>query len=115
MQQLDKKLKRKIRVRSRVKGTKERPRLSVFRSNRYIYAQIINDEKGITMLDVSEKHSDKVKGTKKTEKAKALGLLLAKKAMEKKIKKIVFDRGSYSYGGRVASFAQGLREGGLKF
>ena len=115
MNKINKVLKRKIRVRSKIKGTKERPRLSVFRSNKFIYAQIIDDEQGKTILGVSEKHLETVKGMKKLEKAKALGLLLGKKALQKKVKKIVFDKGSYSYSGRVASVAQGAREGGLKF
>jgi len=109
------KLKRQIRVRSKIKGTKDRPRLSVFRSNRYIYAQIINDEVGKTIVGVSEKHlGDKVPTTK-VDKAKALGLLLAKKAIVKKVKRAVFDRRTYAYFGRVKAVAESAREGGLKF
>lgn len=115
MNKTNKKFKRQTRVRAKIIGTKDRPRLSVFRSNRYIYAQIIDDEQGKTILGVSEKHLETAKGMKKSEKAKALGLLLAKKALQKKVKKVVFDRGSYSYRGRVTSFAEGGREGGLKF
>ena len=114
MNKNDRKLKRQIRTRSKIKGTEERPRLSVFKSNRFIYAQLINDEKGITIVGVSEKHL-KEKPTGKTAKAKAVGVLLAKKAVDKKIKKVVFDRGSYSYHGRVSSIAEGAREGGLEF
>lgn len=115
MNKKDRKLQRKIRVRSKVKGTRERPRLSVFRSNRFIYAQLVNDEIGETIIGVSEKHlSDKTK-PKKKESAKMIGMLLAKKAQEKKIKKIVFDRGSYAYQGRVRGVADGAREGGLEF
>jgi len=111
----DKKLKRTIRVRSKIKGTKDRPRLSVFRSSRYIYAQIIDDEVGKTIVGVSEKHlGDKVPTTK-VDKAKALGRLLAKKAIEKKVKKVVFDRRGYAYFGRVSAVADGAREGGLQF
>ena len=114
MNRIDRKLKRKIRVRSKIIGTKDRPRLSVFRSNKFIYAQLIDDEKGKTILGVSEKHLGKIKDMKKIEKAKALGLLVAKKALSKKIEQVVFDRGSYSYHGRVSLVAQGAREGGLK-
>lgn len=115
MIQNDKKLQRKIRVRSKIKGTGNLPRLCVYRSNKYIYVQLIDDDKRGTILGVSEKHLDRVKGMKKSERARALGELLAKKAAEKKIKKIVFDRGSYPYRGRVMAVAQGAREGGLEF
>lgn len=115
MYKIDKKLKRTIRVRSKIKGTKDRPRLSVFRSNRYIYAQIINDEEGKTIVGVSEKHLDKKAVTGKIDKARTLGLLLAKKAIDKKIKKVVFDRRCYAYHGRVELVAEGARMGGLKF
>src|SRR3990167_8897496 len=94
-------LKRKIRVRAKIKGTEEKPRLSVFRSNRFVYAQLINDEKGQTILGVSEKGID--------------GKTIGKKAIEKKVKQVVFDRGSYPYHGRVSAIAEGAREGGLKF
>ncbi len=110
----DKKSRRQIRVRSRVRKNAERLRLSVFRSNKYIFAQLIDDEKGKTIIGVSEKSLKNKEGTK-TEKAKALGLLMASKAKAKKITKIVFDRGSYSYHGRVKNIAEGLREGGLEF
>lgn len=106
------KTRRQIRTRNSIKNS-GRPRVSVFRSNKYISAQIIDDEKNETIIAVSEKNI-KVKGTK-TEKAKALGLLLAEKAKVKKVKKVVFDRGSYSYHGRVRQVAEGLREGGLEF
>lgn len=115
MKKLDKKLKRKIRVRSKIKGTKDRPRLSVFRSNKFIYTQIIDDEQRKTVLGISDRHLETGKSMKKLEKAKALGLLLAEKASQKKIKKIAFDKGSYAYRGRVAALAEGAREGGLKF
>lgn len=109
------KIRRKIRTRRRIMGTKERPRLSVFRSNRFVYAQLINDEIGKTVVGVSEKHlSEKVK-LKKIELAKLVGSLLARKAQEKKIKKVVFDKGSYAYQGRVRGVADGAREGGLEF
>ena len=104
---------RKIRVRAKLFGTKERPRLSVFRSNKYIYAQLINDDKGETVASVYENEL-KTKGNK-TEKAKELGILLAKKSSEKKIKSVIFDRGGYKYHGRVKALAEGAREGGLIF
>lgn len=106
--------KRKLRTRSKIKGTKEMPRLSVFKSNKYVSAQLINDIEGKSILGVTEKHLAEKKG-QKTEKAKSLGLLLAKKAIEKKIKKVVFDRGGYSYHGRTKAVADGAREGGLEF
>ena len=109
------KLKRQLRTRAKIRGTQDRPRLSVFKSNRFMYAQIINDEMGKTIVGVSEKHlKDKIT-TGKTAKAKAVGIMLAKKAIDKKIKKVVFDRGSYSYHGRVSAIAEGAREGGLEF
>lgn len=89
-------------------------RLSVFRSNKYISAQIIDDTKGETLVSVSEGELKETKGTK-TERAKNLGLILAKKARDKKISKVVFDRGEFAYHGRVKALAQGAREGGLKF
>lgn len=90
------------------------PRLSVFKSNRFIYAQLINDDARETIVGVSEKHL-KEKLTGKSAKAKAVGILLAKRALDKKIRKVVFDRGSYSYHGRVSEIAKGAREGGLEF
>ena len=111
----NKKLQRKIRVRSRVQGTSARPRLSVYRSNKFIYAQLINDDKAETVLGVSEKNLGKnIKG-QKSDKAKELGIFLAKMAISKKIKAVVFDRGSYAYHGRIKQVAQGAREGGVKF
>lgn len=107
------KLRRQIRVRSKLRNVPGRLRLSVFRSNKYIYAQLIDDEKRETLIGVSEKVLKKT-GTK-SEKAKELGLLLADKAKAKKITKIVFDRGSYAYHGRVKQIAEGLREGGIEF
>lgn len=109
------KLRRQIRIRKKIKGTKDRPRLSVFKSNRFIYAQLINDEEGKTIIGMSEKHLSEKTKLKKKEMAKALGVILAKKAMEKKIKKAVFDKGSYRYQGRVSALADGAREGGLEF
>lgn len=98
----------------KVRGTAEKPRLSVFRSNDAIYAQIIDDTIGKTIIGVSEKLLGSTKGTK-TENAKALGATLAQKAGEKKITSVVFDKGSYKYHGRVKALAEGAREGGLEF
>lgn len=103
--------------RRRVHGTKDVPRLSVFRSNRYIYLQLIDDESGRTIAGISEKKivaSDK-KAVKGKERAKELGVEMAKIAIEKKIKKIVFDKGSYRFHGRVKEIADGARSGGLQF
>ena len=97
--------------RRKVIGTKDRPRLSVFRSNQHIYAQIIDDSAGKTLVSASDV---KEQGTK-LEKAYKLGKDLAKKASKAKIKNVVFDRGGFLYQGRIAQLARGTREGGLKF
>lgn len=106
-------IKRHKKVRRKIKGVRACPRLAVFRANKYIYAQLIDDDKGETLVFVSEKEIDK-RG-KKTENAFLVGKLLAKKALAAKIKKVVFDRGGYQYHGRVESLAEGAREGGLQF
>lgn len=107
-------LRKTRRVRRKIQGSKDMPRLSVFRSNKYIYAQLIDDEKQETILGVSEKKLEKTEGTK-FEKSRKLGILVAKAALSKKIKKVVFDRGRYIYKGRVKALAEGAREGGLTF
>lgn len=107
------KQQRKIRISRNVRGTTDRPRLSIFRSNVAIAAQIIDDTKGVTLVAAAQDQA-KAAGTK-TEKAKQIGLELAKKAQAKKITKVVFDKGSYRYHGRVKAFADGAREGGLQF
>ncbi len=113
---IQRKLKRQTRIRAKVKGTQDRPRLSVFRSSKYMYAQIIDDEKMETLVGVSEKNlKEKATGIKKIERAKKLGLLLAELALGKKITKVVFDKGDYLYHGRVEAVASGAREGGLSF
>lgn len=109
------KITRQKRVRIKVKGRENRPRLSVFRSNKYIYAQIIDDSKGKTIVGISEKNLSLKEKVSKTVRASELGKLLAKKAIAKKISEVIFDRGSYRYHGRVKEFAQGAKEGGLKF
>ncbi len=105
--------KRHEKIRARVSGTTKRPRLYVFRSLKHIYAQIIDDSKGVTTVSASERDI-KVKGNK-TESAFAVGEMIAAKAKEKKIKEVVFDRGGYLYHGRVKALAEGARKGGLKF
>jgi large subunit ribosomal protein L18 len=116
---LERRIRRKKRVRKKVFGTPERPRLSVYRSLKHIYAQIIDDTKGHTLVacsTLSPELREELKGkTKNKEAAKKVGLLLAKKALEKGIKKVVFDRGYYKYHGRVKALAEGAREGGLEF
>jgi large subunit ribosomal protein L18 len=109
----EKRLKRKKRVRAKIFGTKERPRLSVFRTNQHFYAQIIDDEEGKTLVGVNSLQF-KEKLTNK-EKVLKVAEVLAEKAKEKGIKKIVFDRNGFSYKGRIKIFAEKLRELGLEF
>lgn len=97
----------------KIKGTTSMPRLKIHVSNRYVYAQIIDDEKGITIIGASGK--ELASKSKKMEAAKELGMLIAKKAQEKKVKKVVFDRGGKAYHGNVKALAEGAREGGLQF
>ncbi len=109
---------RKKRVREKIYGTAERPRLSVYRSPKHIYAQIINDEEGKTLVSASTlspelRNKLKIKG--KIAAAKAVGELIARKAKDLGMKKVVFDRGGRIYHGRVKSLAEGAREGGLEF
>lgn len=93
----------------------KRPRLSVFRSNKYIYGQIIDDEKGVTLAAAGEVDLEMDKKYSKTERARLVGEMLAKRALEKGVKKVRFDRRKYKYHGRVKALAKGAREGGLKF
>lgn len=110
-------IKRHERVRKKISGSPERPRLSVFRSNFYISAQIIDDSKGVTLVMASSQEKDlvKKKGTKNIEMAKKVGQLLAKRAKAKQITQVVFDKGGYLYHGKVKALADGAREGGLEF
>lgn len=108
-------LRRHKRVRGKISGTAERPRLCVFRSNQNLYAQIIDDTKGVTLVsastldkEIKTKHSNK-------EAAKELGALIAKKAQDNKIKQVVYDRGGYIYHGVVKELAEAAREAGLEF
>lgn len=104
--------KRHKKIRARIFGTKNIPRLSFYKSNKRIYAQIIDDENGNTMVSFL---TDIKKGKTITQKAVEAGKEVAKKAIEKKIEKVVFDRGGFLYTGKVKAFADGAREGGLKF
>ena len=109
----------RIKIRKKISGTSERPRLAVFRSLDNIYAQIIDDSTGNTLVAVSSLAKDakaEVKSIKgKINKSKLIGTILAKKALEKDIKQVVFDRGGFRYHGRVKALADGAREGGLQF
>jgi large subunit ribosomal protein L18 len=102
------------RLRKRLDGTTERPRLAVFRSLKHISAQIIDDSTGVTLVAASS-HEKGLKATGNAEGAKLIGSELAKRAKEKGIKAVVFDRGGFQYHGRVASLAEGAREAGLEF
>ena len=110
-----KRMKRHQRVRKNISGTAERPRLSVYRSLNHIYAQIIDDTKGTTLVSASSLDKDFEGYGGNIDGAKSVGNLVAKKALEKGIKAVVFDRGGYIYHGRVAALADGAREGGLEF
>ena len=108
-------MRRHIRVRGKVSGTPERPRLNVFRSNANIYAQIIDDVNGVTLVAANTLEKGFEGATGNAEAAKKVGLALAERAKAKGIEEVVFDRGGYVYHGRVAALAEGAREGGLKF
>jgi large subunit ribosomal protein L18 len=111
-------LRKHERVRKKVSGTSERPRLNVFRSLKNIYVQIIDDTTGTTLVSASsldEAVKGKIANGGNKEAAKEVGKLIAQKALEKGIKQVVFDRGGYLYHGRVAELAEGAREGGLEF
>lgn len=108
----DKRIRLKAKIRSRINGTKERPRLSVFRSNKFIYAQVIDDTTGKTLVEASDIKT--TKGTK-TERAKAVGKKIAEVCLNAKIDKVVFDRNGFKYTGRIKLVADEARAGGLKF
>jgi large subunit ribosomal protein L18 len=111
----NKRERRRRRIRAKVVGTAERPRLSVFRSNRAITAQLIDDTKGVTIASASSREVQDNKSKAMVDKAFAVGKLIATKAAAIKVKQVVFDRAGYVYAGRVRALAQGAREGGLKF
>lgn len=104
--------RRKARIRAKITGTPERPRLSVFKSHRYLYAQIIDDTKGHTLVSAD---SSKGKGKTPVDRAKEVGVEIAKKAKAAKITKVVFDRSGYLYAGKIKTVADAAREGGLEF
>ena len=108
-------MKRHSRVRSKISGTPERPRLSVFRSENNIYAQIIDDVAGSTLVSASTVEKGFEGSGGKVEAAKKIGALIAERALKKGIEEVVFDRGGYIYHGRVQALADGAREAGLKF
>lgn len=108
--------KRHGRVRSRVMGTAERPRLNVFRSNKHIYAQLIDDLNGVTLASASTQDKElSLDSTSNVEAAGKVGELIAKRALDKDLETVVFDRGGYLYHGRIKALAEAAREAGLKF
>jgi len=114
----DQRKHRHRRVRAKISGTTERPRLNVYRSLENIYAQVIDDSKGHTLVSASTIDTEvakMVKGKSKTEQAKVVGEIIAKRAADAGVSDVVFDRGGYKYHGRVKALAEGAREGGLKF
>ena len=111
----DKRTRRHKKIRMSIIGTKDRPRLFVFRSNQHIYAQLIDDDSAKVLISASDKDVKSVKKQTKSDIAKEVGKLIAKKAVENKIEKVVFDRGGVLFHGRVKALAEGAREGGLKF
>lgn len=111
-------LKRKVRIRKNIFGTEERPRLSVFRSAKHIYAQVVIDSTGSTIVaasTLSPEIRDSIADVEKSDAAKKVGELIGKKALEKNIKKVVFDRNGFLYHGRIKALAEGARESGLDF
>jgi len=114
---LERRTRIKLRIRKKMSGTADRPRLAVYRSNKQIYVQVVDDLNRVTLLSASSREkevADKT-GIRKTEQAKLVGKLLASKCKEKGIESVVFDRSGYKYHGRVKSLADAAREGGLKF
>ncbi len=110
---LQKNIRRHAKVRFKISGTAERPRLSVFRSNREMFVQLIDDTKGLTLASADSREIKEEKA--KTDTSFALGKLIATRGKEKNVSAVVFDRGSYRYHGRVKALAEGAREGGLEF
>ena len=108
----DKRIRLKAKIRAKIKGVLERPRLSVFRSNKFIYAQIIDDMSGKTLAQANDA---KIKKGTKTERAKEVGKMIAEVALSKKISKVVFDRNGFKYTGRIKLVADEARAAGLKF
>ena len=111
-QKVAKRTRRHARIRAKVSGTEARPRLAIFRSNRFIYAQLFNDVTGTTLVGLDTR---KVAGTTALLRAKALGVMIATEAKKKGVECVVFDRGGFQYQGAVVALAEGAREGGLAF
>jgi len=109
---ITKRTRRHNRIRAKVEGTSECPRLAVYRSNRYLYAQLIDDEKGVTLASADSRTA---KGTTSRERARAVGTAIAEKAAALKVEAVVFDRGGFLYAGSIKQLAEGAREGGLTF
>lgn len=112
MEKQARKTRRHARIRAKVFGTASRPRLSIFRSREAVYAQLIDDEKGVTIASADSRKS---KGKTPRDRAKETGLAIAKAGSAKKIKEVVFDRGGFEYKGKIQAIAEGAREGGLTF
>ncbi len=115
---LDARVRRHERIRKHIHGTAERPRLNVFRSLEHIYAQVIDDDMGNTLVaasTVDPELREQLSGLNKSQQASRVGQLVARRALDKGLKKVVFDRGGYPYHGRVKALADGAREGGLEF
>jgi large subunit ribosomal protein L18 len=113
---LERRQKIRYRIRKKVAGTAEKPRMSIFRSNADIYVQLIDDDKGVTLAAASSREKDiAAQKVTKTEKSKLVGAVIARKAKELGITKVIFDRGGNLYHGRVKNVAEGAREGGLQF
>jgi len=110
-----KRQQRAKRIRAKIFGVASRPRLAIFRSNKHIYAQLINDEKGVTLISASDLEIKKSFGSEVVNKAKAVGELIAQKAARVKIGEVVFDKRGYKYHGAVKALAEGARQAGLKF
>lgn len=106
--------RRKKRVSSNIRGTAECPRISIYRSSKYIFAQAIDDVKRVTLASVSSKQTSKKTEESKTLESKAAGIVLAEKLKKAKVARAVYDRGPYAYNGRVKAVAEGLREGGIQ-
>src|SRR4051794_30470470 len=114
LKRAEQRVARHVRLRKKLEGTAERPRLAIFRSSKHIYAQVIDDSQGVTLVSASTQEKElNVKGNK--EGAKAIGAAIAERAKGKGISRVVFDRGGFQYHGRVASLAEGARESGLEF
>lgn len=113
----ERRIRIKQRIRKTITGTSEKPRMSVFRSNKQMYVQLIDDLKGHTLVSVSSKEKEvaEKQGINKTEQAKLVGKLIAEKSLSQGISQVVFDRNGYLYHGRVKALAEAAREGGLKF